>query len=526
MRLWNGVTGLLLLALTAANAETGEVLLAGVIEAADRRDPDAAVWTAALASTEPAVLAQAALGLGRIGGEPRLRALLPLLGHDDATVRRVAAFAVGIVAAETPAGQTVQEQALLNQLASETDSAVRQTLLLALGNGGGEAAQTWLAGYPIDTLPAAEQAAWAQAVGLLWSYRRGALAAVDAGLVKRLLALAARPEPVAEMAAFALARARKEPVVQQQEAALRRAFGQSESAGARLFLLRALAATISEKNGDQSITSWLRTQQTMRLAGRSLNAAERQELQAMLVGNLPGKRLRPALASALRQPAAAERLAAIQALSNRPAELANVRDVLQAHAALQPADQPWLAPLLAPPAGHADGDADNGAANEKGSEEGNEPVSATPRYADARQAVGRRYRLHTVRGAIDIELLPDALYTAANFAQLAERGFYNGTTFHRVIGNFVAQGGDPTGTGEGGPGWRIREELSQLPHAPGYVGMATAGKDTGGSQFFINTGRNPHLDWHYTVFARVIAGQERSGQLLPGDAVLAVTRLP
>ncbi|NQD36857.1 peptidylprolyl isomerase [Permianibacter sp. IMCC34836] len=147
-------------------------------------------------------------------------------------------------------------------------------------------------------------------------------------------------------------------------------------------------------------------------------------------------------------------------------------------------------------------------------------------YAEAERAVGRRFRLHTVRGAIDIVLLPEAVYTAANFAKLADSGFYNGTVFHRVIGNFVAQGGDPTATGDGGPGWRIREELSQLPHAPGYIGVATSGKDTGGSQFFINTGRNPHLDWHYTVFAKVEAGLDVAMALRQMDTLLAVTPLP
>jgi cyclophilin family peptidyl-prolyl cis-trans isomerase len=181
---------------------------------------------------------------------------------------------------------------------------------------------------------------------------------------------------------------------------------------------------------------------------------------------------------------------------------------------LQPADAELTASLLAPPAA------------ETASEEGKEPLAATPTYADASKAVGRRFRLFTLHGVIDIELLPDAVYTAANFAKLADAGFYNGTRFHRVIGNFVAQGGDPTGTGEGGPGWRIREELSPLPHAMGYVGMATAGKDTAGSQFFINTGRNPHLDWHYTVFARVIAGLPAALQLRQGEALLRVDALP
>ena len=495
----------------AVAVRADESLLAAVAEAADRRDPAAAVWTEAFASAEPAVLIAAARGYGRIGGDERLSALLPLLAHAEPAVRAEAAFAIGILDVQQAERQREQERALHLRLTLETELEVRVTLLQAIGNSGGEASQHLLREYPVASRPAAERAAWAQAVGLLWSYRRGALPAIDEALVKQLLGWTTRNEPVAEMAAFALARARKETLVQAQAKALTRAFGQSPSAGARIFLLRALSTTVSERNS----ASWLKAQQRQQLAGRKLNAAERIELHNLLCANLTGAALRTALATAIRQPAAAERLAAIQALGNRPAEVEPLRDLLQAHAALQPMDAGWLAPLLQPVSG----------AGDNSEEEANEPAAATPTYAVASAAVGKRYRLHTVRGPIDIELLPEARYTAANFAQLADKGFYNNSRFHRVIGNFVAQGGDPTGTGEGGPGWRIREELSRLPHAPGYLGMATAGKDTAGSQFFFNTGRNPHLDWHYTVFAKILAGDAIANQLLPGDGLLAVTRL-
>ena len=496
--------------LSAAEPVSVDALMA----AADRRDPADPAWAAALAQDNPVLLQAAARGLGRIGGDERLAPLLPLLGHAEPVVRAEAAFAIAILETQGSAVQAEQERALALRLTLEPDSAVRQQLLRALGNCGGEYSQQLLRDYRIDHLGADERAAWAQAVGLLWSYRRGALSGLDAALVARLLAVLDRAEPVAEMAAFALARARKEPLVQAQASALKAAFGRSRSAGARIFLLRALASDVTEKNAKR----WLRVQQQQRLAGRALHAAERIELDALLAANLPMPALRSAVAHGLRSAAAAERLAILQALTNRPVEAQALRDLLQAHAALQPADQRWLQDLLEP--------AQVTATTETEAEAEAEPAAATPAYAEALAYVGLRYRLHTVRGAVDIELLPDAVYTVANFARLADKGYYDRSTFHRVIGNFVAQGGDPSGTGEGGPGWRIREELSPLPHAPGYVGMATAGKDTAGSQFFINTGRNPHLDWHYTIFARVIAGQAVAQQLLPGDALLVVRRLP
>lgn len=104
----------------------------------------------------------------------------------------------------------------------------------------------------------------------------------------------------------------------------------------------------------------------------------------------------------------------------------------------------------------------------------------------------------------------DAPGTVANFEKLANEGFYNGLTFHRVIPGFVAQGGCPQGTGAGGPGYTIKCETEGNPHKHerGYLSMAHAGKDTGGSQFFILFDRQPHLDGVHTVFGKVTDGLE------------------
>ncbi len=501
---------LLFVCLTTDHLRAEPATVAALAEAADRRDPAAAVWAEALAQDDVAVLVAAARGLGRIGGDERLPLLLPLLGHEAASVRDEAAFAIGILNVQQPTLQAEQERVLKLRLVLEPDLAVRQTLLRALGNCGGAASQTLLRDYPLDRIGADERAAWAQAVGLLWSYRRDALPVIDAQLVTQLLALTTGNEPAAEMAAFALARGRKEPEVQAQSAAMLKAFVASGSDGARIFLLRALSTSINADNQ----RAWLKRMQTKTIGSRSLTAAERVELVTVLAGRATPAVLREVLSLALRSPHPAERIAALQMLQTRPVESAALKDLLQAHQQLQPADAELTASLLAPPTA------------EPVSEEGNEPLAATPSYAEASKAVGRRFRLVTLRGVIDIELLPDAVYTAANFAKLADSGFYNDTRFHRVIGNFVAQGGDPTGTGEGGPGWRIREELSRQPHALGNIGMATAGKDTAGSQFFVNTGRNPHLDWHYTVFARVTAGLPVALQLNQGDSLIRIVPLP
>ena len=92
----------------------------------------------------------------------------------------------------------------------------------------------------------------------------------------------------------------------------------------------------------------------------------------------------------------------------------------------------------------------------------------------------------------------------ANFAALADKGSYDGLLFHRVVPDFVVQGGDPDGTGWGGPGWTLRDEFSARPYRRGTVGMARSGVDTAGSQWFIALSRHPHLDGHYTAFGRVV----------------------
>ncbi len=117
--------------------------------------------------------------------------------------------------------------------------------------------------------------------------------------------------------------------------------------------------------------------------------------------------------------------------------------------------------------------------------------------------------IETDKGTIEIELdVLDAPLTADNFITLARRGYFDGLAFHRVVPDFVIQGGDPRGDGEGGPGFTIRDELNQEPYLRGTVGMALAWRDTGGSQFFITHSPQPHLDARYTVFGRVVAGIE------------------
>jgi peptidyl-prolyl cis-trans isomerase B (cyclophilin B) len=118
--------------------------------------------------------------------------------------------------------------------------------------------------------------------------------------------------------------------------------------------------------------------------------------------------------------------------------------------------------------------------------------------------------LQTNHGAIELELFPDdAPTTVDNFLKLARDGFYDGVVFHRVIPDFMIQGGDPTGTGSGGPGYSFEDEINEHKVARGALAMANAGPNTNGSQFFIVTAEAcPWLDGKHTVFGRVADGME------------------
>ena len=133
--------------------------------------------------------------------------------------------------------------------------------------------------------------------------------------------------------------------------------------------------------------------------------------------------------------------------------------------------------------------------------------------------------METDKGQMTIELYPgEAPGTEANFEKLANSGFYDGLTFHRVIPNFMVQGGCPKGDGTGGPGWMIKCETDGNPHKHkrGSLSMAHAGKDTGGSQFFICHSPQPHLDGKHTVFGQVTEGLDVVDQIRRGDHMTKV----
>ena len=125
---------------------------------------------------------------------------------------------------------------------------------------------------------------------------------------------------------------------------------------------------------------------------------------------------------------------------------------------------------------------------------------------------------------IRIDFYPeDAPKTVENFVTLAKKGFYNGLTFHRVVPDFVVQGGDPKGNGTGGPGYTIKAEFNKQKHVRGTLAMARSQHpDSAGSQFYITYGPTPHLDGNYTVFGQVTSGMEHVDRIKQGDRMKSV----
>lgn len=175
-----------------------------------------------------------------------------------------------------------------------------------------------------------------------------------------------------------------------------------------------------------------------------------------------------------------------------------------------PTSAPTSAPVAQPTA------RPSGAGNASSSSQGQTGSGSSKKYAappqmSIDQSAGYTAKIKTNKGNIVIELFPaSAPKTVNNFVFLANEGFYNEIIFHRVIPNFMIQGGDPTGTGTSGPGYKFEDEIDAKLgfEKPGILAMANSGPNTNGSQFFITTASTPHLNGNHTIFGKVLEGQD------------------
>jgi peptidylprolyl isomerase/peptidyl-prolyl cis-trans isomerase B (cyclophilin B) len=156
------------------------------------------------------------------------------------------------------------------------------------------------------------------------------------------------------------------------------------------------------------------------------------------------------------------------------------------------------------------------------------PVQAKERLTESKEqkmSDSNIVKMELEAGTLTIELYPDvAPNTVASFKKLIKKGFYDGLTFHRVIPGFMAQGGDPDGTGMGGPGFSLKAEFNDKKHVRGTLAMArSSDPDSAGSQFYICYGPQPHLDGQYTIFGQVTDGMELVDDLHNGSIIKKVT---
>ncbi|RDX35725.1 peptidylprolyl isomerase [Kangiella sp. HD9-110m-PIT-SAG07] len=507
---------------------------------ADMRDAEHFKFDEALNCDDltPETLEITLISLGRIGGDVAVKKIRPYLKHKQPRIREAAAFALGI--AKEP--QAVIE--IITALESEPSPQVQYRLALALGNMGHKDAQTKLTKMINQEQSIQKVRGAIHGLMLLATFHKDQTSSFDSLELKRLLTflnnqdtqletsyLLARTsllnsgnltpflEITPELSPAAKANLIRALAKTKQRQLLPTVLShlESEHIGVRVNAIRSLANytdnpvaiagvlqalsyddVISQVTALQTIQArWLKSPELLNSVNAKLHHenswVQSEALQTLTRGDEGDKELakhwleskdpnhqRAAITYFVKQ----EDEQALEELSkSNKAIIAN-----GAKQALKP--EPEIA----------------------------EDASKTD---DAIPELPAIVELKTIKGTITIKLFADTPYTSANFIELVEKGFYNNTYFHRVIPNFVAQGGSKVGDGSGNVDYSIREELSYRSHLPGTVGMATLGKDTGGAQFFINTAPNLHLDSNYTIFGKVIDGMGVAIKLEQNDKVIS-----
>ncbi|WP_018624150.1 peptidylprolyl isomerase [Kangiella aquimarina] len=484
----------------------------------------------------------ALINLGRIGGEQASELILPSLQHPKASIRETAAFALGI-GLHKPATAS-----LIEQLAQEKDSKARAALVLAIGNLGGEQSVPTLARLIEETEDHRVANAAMQGLGIMSVFHRHLLTGDTEIEVARVIERL-RNDETALMASFLLARVSllRDPHVPDVIALLKEKHASLDSA-TQAFVIRALSRLghkditpfLWEKVRSESSAVQIAAAQALGI--RTLTSTEQiQALNELALADNPvlqvsvlqsGRRwMTPQTLKTLRESDNTWVQSEAFLATNDKAQ-PNVQKLVKAWLE---SDDPnhqraviqYFVELNIPPVLKQLAESDKeiiriGAQRALNSyqEPKTEPVKTPTELPFSVQEWPVLVKIVTTKGDIVIRLFADTPYTSANFIRLVESGFYNDTYFHRVIPNFVAQGGSKYGDGSGSVGYSIREELNQRSHRKGTIGMATAGKDTGGAQFFFNLAPNLHLDSNYTVFGEVVEGMDIVMSLEQNDQIV------
>ncbi|NVJ65444.1 MAG: peptidylprolyl isomerase [Gammaproteobacteria bacterium] len=505
-------------------------------KAADMRQVKQGVFAQAISCENPETIKVALIALGRIGGQGAADLIKPQISHEDSRVRETAAFAAGI----SLSPQLVP--LLAEQFDKETDKDVQERLALAIGNLGHDKSAEAL--YSIINNTKSDQAARGamQGLGILALFHRDKLTNKQNLKVDKVIEYLAKPATSLQ-ASFLLARVPlmnsdhiqkvmgiTDKLDNDSQGYAIRAIGnlkpkeqfdwfyqkaQSDDIGIRVSAIQALGKLpIGDKDQVAKING-LATSKDLISSLTALQSAKKwmilDNLNKLVASENSWIQSQAFDAANNPKPEAMQKLAQQWLDSDSPnlqraaigfyAEQ-NDKDRLEA---LAKSDKVIIA---------------TGAQQKLGSYQA--PESAPQPTSVTLPSLPRQMTLVTSKGKILVKLFSDTPYTSANFVKLAKEGFYDGTYFHRVIPNFVAQGGGKHGDGSGTVGYSIREELNSRSHRYGTLGMATAGKDTGGGQFFINLAPNLHLDSNYTIFGEVITGMDVALKLEQNDQILEI----
>ena len=526
-----------------------------IYELVDQRNPVSPVFAQALQDSNIEVQKTAILGLGRIGGKPIISLVAPFLEHQDESIRQLAALALGISANKEAAYY------LWQRLKQESSPIVKKEIYLGLGNLG----QNNLISKMMDRLAkeksAESQSHLFQGLAIALTFHRDLQDDYSKLDFKKLLAIFAKGDKHSAMAGYFLNRIPEiEKYITAEDLVKLSKRKLSDEAATNLARLIDKISTLKSPL-NRELLAWVIDQTESENLGLQLTAIRAfknliEFPQTLIQLGKFQAASNPIVAHTALNVLADSDLESDDVIKLFKKQLKSQNDALvtQAVAGLikrQSKDEmAWMLTFLRHPSTYVQINLISQLKNKSETEFDNfirrftqspnkevakyaesqlvkqsdvqEPAAESPTYAEAMKATGKTITLKTNLGDIQLKLLSESPFTAWHFVNNAKQGFFTNSYFSRVIGNFVAQGGDTIGDLQGSSGKTIREEINLHAHELMTVGMATAGKDTGSSQFFINTARNPHLDRNYTVFARVIKGEEIAMRMTNGTKVIAI----
>ena len=544
-----------------AKQTTSLDLISKLHEQVDKRYVDEELFTKAISNPSIDIQLTAIQGLGRIGGDKILSLLTPQLKNNNEEIRRAAAFALGISAS------TKASEILWSTLDTENSELVKQEIYLGLCNLAGDNLVLDMLARQKQEKNTKTRSVIFQGLSTAITNYKNVSAQIDMSKSQsaidfiELLALFERDDELSYHVGYFLARIKK---IQKQlnPAQLQRFVELIKSTNNKKMFARLIGKITKNKHlANRKLLSWLiehseasdtslateatramgtllyipqaqiqlgklQTSSNIQIAQTALQTLSNSSLKGAFINNLLKKQLKSqhpalvveAMAGLIKRQKREDMTWALKILAHENAyvkikfaqliaeknkdEFKNVLSMLSKDK--EPSVANYARQLLSVKP-------ENSLSNKL----------ETPPFEQAKKSTSKKIILHTTVGDIVIQLNDKAIYTAANFERLISNNFYNGSYFSRVIGNFVAQGGDTIGDVEGSSEETIREEISYLSHLTGTVGMATSGKDTGTSQFFINLGDNVHLDRKYTIFGSVVQGMEKVYQLSNSDQIIS-----